>query len=213
MKKRFVCVSLMMLLIATMMFGAVGCSKKASEAIELNGSKTELVVVTSTEPVYFNNLCSGMTNLPDTLVYSQIYDPLFYKDWDDGGKVKGYLAESYEVSEDGLRITVKLRNNVSFHNGYKLTSEDVKFTFDEMSTRPLGTALLINWDNVEIVDDLNLIFHMKAPYGAIMNALCSRLNYISCKKYWDEVGGFEGYNSKPVGTGPYKFVSALDKNT
>ncbi len=69
-----------------------------------------------------------MTNLPDTLVYSQVYDPLFYKDWSDGGKVKGYLAESYEISEDGLDINVKLRDNVYFHNGYKLTSEDVKFT-------------------------------------------------------------------------------------
>lgn len=70
-----------------------------------------------------------------------------------------------------------------------------------MSTRPLGTALLINWDYVEIVDDLNLIFHLKAPYGAIMNALCSRVNYISCKSYWEEVGGFEGwYNAAPIGT-------------
>lgn len=171
--------------------------------------KDELVVVTSSEPVYFNNLCYSMTNLPDTLVYSQVYDPLFYKDWDDGGKVKGYLAESYEISEDGLDISVKLRDNIYFHNGDKLTSEDVKFTFDEMAQRTLGIALLINWDSVEIVDELNLIFHLKAPYGAIMNALCSRLGYISSKEYWEEVGGFDGYNAAPVGTGPYKFVSAL----
>lgn len=211
MKKRLVCTVMVMIMVIGMMLGTAGCGGGSSDTTTDSGQteKTELVVVTSTEPVYYNNLCDGMTNLPDTLVYSQIYDPLFYKDWEDGGKVKGYLAESYEMSEDGLQIAVKLRDNVYFHNGAKLTSEDVKFTFDEMSTRPLGTALLINWDYVEIVDDLNLIFHLKAPYGAIMNALCSRVNYISCKSYWEEVGGFEGYNAAPIGTGPYKFVSAV----
>lgn len=122
---------------------------------------------------------------------------------------QGYLAESYEISEDGLDINVKLRDNVYFHNGYKLTSEDVKFTFDEMFTRTLGKALLINWDSVEIIDELNLVFHLKAPYGGDHDALCSRLNYISSKQYWDEVGGFDGYNAAPIGTGPYKFVSAI----
>ena len=206
MKKLLIC--LLTLILATGLAFAGGSSDKNAE----QPAKTELVVVTSSEPVYFNNLCYGMTNIPDTLVYSQVYDPLFYKDWEDGGKDKPYLAESYEISEDGLEIHVKLRDNIYFHNGDKLTSEDVKFTFDEMSTRTLGTALLINWDYVEIVDELNLIFHLKAPYGPIMNALCSRVGYISSKEYWEEVGGFEGYNAKPVGTGPYKFVSALSGN-
>ena len=212
MKKRAISI----VLLAAMILGMAmlpGCGSKSNGTDSGNSSstpkKSELVVVTSSEPVFFNNLCPSMTNLPDTLVYSQVYDPLFYKDWNDGGKVRGYLAESYTISEDGLNINIKLRDNVYFHNGYKLTSEDVKFTFDEMYTRTLGKALLINWDSVEIVDDLNLIFHLTAPYGAIMNALCSRLNYISCKKYWDEVGGFEGYNKAPIGTGPYKFVSAV----
>ncbi|MEN6562103.1 MAG: ABC transporter substrate-binding protein [Christensenella sp.] len=230
MKKTLIGLTSLLMVLAILMTGLVGCvsgsgtapeatagvegndGADATEAVSDTPKKTELVVVTSTEPVYFNNLCPSMTNLPDTLVYSQIYDPLFYKDWNDGGKVKPYLAENYEMSEDGLQIKVKLRDNVYFHNGYKLTSEDVKFTFDEMATRTLGKALLINWDSVEIIDDLNLIFHLKAPYGAIMNALCSRLDYISCKKYWDEVGGFDGYNANPIGTGPYKFVSALSGN-
>ena len=222
MVKRIICLALA----AVMLFALCACGKTntaesapgaapaassnaASGAAQDAPKKTELTVVTSSEPVYFNNLCYSMTNLPDTLVYSQVYDPLFIKDWDDGGAVKGYLAESYEISEDGTDIFVKLRDNVYFHNGAKLTSEDVKFTFDEMAQRTLGIALLINWESVEIVDELNLIFHLTAPYGAIMNALCSRLGFISCKSYWEEVGGFDGYNAAPVGTGPYKFVSAL----
>ena len=185
MKKRFISLGILLALMLTMCFSMAGCGNSDSSSTPGSGEEasknSELVVVTSSEPVYFNNLCPSMTNLPDTLVYSQVYDPLFYKDWNDGGKVKGYLAESYEISEDGLDISIKLRDNVYFHNGDKLTSEDVKFTFDEMYTRTLGTALLINWDSVEIVDELNLIFHLKAPYGAIMNALCSRLNYISAR--------------------------------
>ena len=105
-----------LLMVAAMTVGIAGCGSKQNqgetppgETVQgeasgdgVSGGKSELVVVTSTEPVYFNNLCPSMTNLPDTLVYSQIYDPLFYKDWSDGGAVKGYLAESYEMSADGL---------------------------------------------------------------------------------------------------------------
>ena len=162
MKKRLISVVLLLAMTLALAFTTSGCgsTEPSSDPDATNNGKTELVVVTSSEPVYFNNLCPSMTNLPDTLVYSQVYDPLFYKDWSDGGKVKGYLAESYEISEDGRDIYIKLRDNVYFHNGYKLTSEDVKFTFDEMYTRTLGTALLINWDSVEIVDELNLIFHL-----------------------------------------------------
>lgn len=211
MKKRLISVVLLLAMTFALALTTSGCgsTENSGDPDDTSSGKTELVVVTSSEPVYYNNLCPSMTNLPDTLVYSQVYDPLFYKDWSDGGAVKGYLAESYEISEDGRDIYVKLRDNVYFHNGYKLTSEDVKFTFDEMSTRTLGTALLINWEGVEIVDELNLIFHLSEPYGAIMNALFSRVGYISSKQYWDEVGGFEGYNAAPIGTGPYKFVSAV----
>ena len=93
MKKRFISLALVLVMLASFAFTAAGCGNN-SDATATDGTtaaqgKTELVVVTSSEPVFFNNLCPSMTNLPDTLVYSQVYDPLFYKDWSDGGKVKG----------------------------------------------------------------------------------------------------------------------------
>ena len=78
-----------LLMVAAMTVGIAGCGSKQNqgetppgETVQgeasgdgVSGGKSELVVVTSTEPVYFNNLCPSMTNLPDTLVYSQIYAP------------------------------------------------------------------------------------------------------------------------------------------
>jgi peptide/nickel transport system substrate-binding protein len=187
----------------------ITCSGKKDSTGVATQEDRDLVVAVTTEPKYYNNMAQGSTQPYENVVYSQVYDPLFAKDWDKGGEIVNILAESHEMSADGKQIKVKLRDNVYFHDGTKLTSEDVKFTYDTLSTRPLGIALLINYDHIEIIDDLNFIIHMTDPFGPILNSLCSRLGYISSKAYWEKVGGFDGYNAHPIGTGPYKFVSAL----
>jgi peptide/nickel transport system substrate-binding protein len=167
----------------------------------------DLIVATATEPLHTTTFYDPMSGDNDHIVLYNIYDTLFYKDVTDGS-VKPWLAESWEFSEDGLQLKVKLREDVYFHNGEQMTAEDVKFTYDTTRTYPIGISLLINYKETEIVDDFNIIIHMSAPYNAILNALCSRAACVMDKSYFDEVG-LEGYREAPIGTGAFKFVSKV----
>ena len=59
------------------------------------------------------------------------------------------LAESWQVSPDGLTWTFKLRQGVKFHDGQEMTSADVKFTFDRLFEKSPGKSDFIAVDKVE----------------------------------------------------------------
>ena len=69
---------------------------------------------------------SGMSHV----VIEQVYATLMNLDPD--AKPYPDIAESYEISPDGLQYTFHLRKNVTFHNGDELTADDVKFSFDRL---------------------------------------------------------------------------------
>ncbi len=191
--KRFIAVLLTFTLIMTLFGGLASAEGK------------DLVVAVASEPTHFTTFYDAQSGDLDHIVLYNIYDTLLYKDVTDGS-IKPWLAESWEVSEDGMQIAVKLREDVYFHNGVQLTSADVQFTYDTAKGYPIGKSLLVNYDYTEVVDDFNLIIHMVAPYKAILNAFCSRAACVMCKSYFEEVG-LEGYKAAPIGTGSYKFVS------
>lgn len=116
------------------------------------------------------------------------------------------LAESWEVSEDHLTYTFKVRKDVTFSDGKPLTAHDVKFTFDAVLDPKNDTAdirsYLVNLDRVEVVDDYTAVFHCKQPYFGHDEAF-GALWIIP--KHVFEVGDFNSHpaNRNPVGTGPY----------
>jgi peptide/nickel transport system substrate-binding protein len=166
----------------------------------------ELVIAVATEPSYYCSLVDNFTSDFDQVVSFAIQDTLFKMNWETG-EAEPYLAESFEVSEDGYEIRVALRDNVYFHDGTKMTAEDCQFTLDTTSGYPLGAILLINYDYTEVIDDLHFVIHLTHPYAPMVNALCSRISPVVSKALFEEIG-WEAYNANPIGTGPYKFVSA-----
>ncbi|MGM9520875.1 MAG: ABC transporter substrate-binding protein [Oscillospiraceae bacterium] len=136
-------------------------------------------------------------------IYYQIYDTLIRKDAE--GNLVGGLAESWEFSEDGKELTLKLVEGVKFHNGDTLTAEDVVFTLDHLknSTRLMNTVT--NYDHSEAVDELTVKIYYTEVYAASLKLLSTPSTSILCKRAVEEAG--DSYESNPVGTGPYKYVS------
>lgn len=116
------------------------------------------------------------------------------------------LAESYEVSEDGLTYTFKLREGVKFHDGKEFTSADVKYTFEFYADAETGSTLANNFlgmGEIETPDDYTVIVHMEEVNAAfLVNAATT---WIVQSEYHAEVGE-DVYRTAPIGTGAFKLV-------
>lgn len=115
------------------------------------------------------------------------------------GDLTEALAESYEVSEDGLVYTFKIRQNVKFHNGQALTANDIFASYSEYAGLQSGEPLkstFKNVSNIEIIDDYTLAITLKERNAGFLTALSAA---VTPADYTD--------NAKhPIGTGPFKFV-------
>lgn len=117
------------------------------------------------------------------------------------------LAESYEMSADGKSYTFKLREGVKFHDGEVLTSEDVKFTFEEIVKQGCFAAdSLAIIDSIECPDDLTVVFNLKEPNAGFLGTIGYNGTYILPKHVY-EGKDWMGDDSMmtPVGTGPFTY--------
>ena len=196
--KKFVALlTLFLLLHAGLVFAGGGGQQQAA------GGEKDLVVAVGVEPVYVTNLGDQSSGDNDHVIMYNVFDTLFYRD--AKGDIYPWLAESWSFTPDGKQLRVKLRNDVYFHDGSKLKSEDIKFTYDYLKDKPLGKSLLINYDYTQIVDDNNFIIHMTDAFKPILSSFASRIAIVLSKAYYDKVGK-EGYDKNPIGTGAYKWV-------
>lgn len=208
---------LAMLMASTLPFALLtGCGgSKSSQPSAESGApsqsgKDSVILATSGEPTRFFPCGSEGSNGNDYLVLNNIYDTLVFLDAD--GTLKPCLAEDWNVSDDGLCYTFHLREGVRFHDGSDMTAEDVVFTFDLSVNNSTGKALIINYDHAEAVDKNTVKIYLTDPYAAFLNGCASRAGGIISKAYYEQAGE-EGYQSAPIGTGPYKFLSAVSGDT
>ena len=124
-----------------------------------------------------------------------------------GNPMTPSLAESWNVSPDGLVYEFALRRGARFHNGEPVTAEDVKFSFE----RYRGSAAKVIKDRVaavEIPEAGRIRFRLKQAWPDFMTfyANATGSGWVVPKKYLETVGE-EGFKKVPIGAGPYKFVS------
>jgi peptide/nickel transport system substrate-binding protein len=123
-------------------------------------------------------------------------------------KLIPHLIKAWELAPDGLSMAVELRDDVVFHNGDKMTTEDFRYTFFERIKAgvPLDTAN--SWRKVQdiVVESptkATMKFSSPAPTAPQWMAFLG--SYIVPKTYI-ESQGLEAFRQKPIGTGPYKLV-------
>ena len=141
------------------------------------------------------------------------------------------LAESYEVSDDGLQVTFKLRPGVKFHTTDFFTptrdfnADDVIFSFERQSDadNPFNAYVEgASWEyfnsmsmpellsSIEKVDDMTVRFNMSRPEAPFIANMAMDFASILSKEYADQLadaGNESDLNQKPVGTGPFQFVA------
>lgn len=213
MKKRLL--SVLCIVLAVTMLALTGCSSEKTPGTT-GGSDSATSgtgdVSTPAKDTLVYAINGDISNLdPVTLtdgasatVWHQIYDTLFQ--YDENNNPVPHLVESYAFNDDGTELTLNLIKGVKFHNGDELTANDVAFTLDYIYNNPTLTTTLTNYASTEVVDDYTCKIHYTAAFGAALAQLTSYSTNIISKAHFEKVG-IEGYQTEPIGTGPYKFVS------
>ncbi|UCF62500.1 MAG: ABC transporter substrate-binding protein [Anaerolineaceae bacterium] len=116
---------------------------------------------------------------------------------------------------DQNTLEVKLRRGVLFHDGVEMTADDVVFTFERIIHEDaieypephtsLRKGLINPLDSIEKIDDFTVVMHFSSAWPPAMQMLVHQ--QIVPKHYLEEVGT-QGFLEHPIGTGPFKFVSA-----
>src|SRR5687767_283046 len=125
-----------------------------------------------------------------------------------GQKIGNSLAESWTESRDGLTYEFKLRRGLTFHNGDPLTAEDVRWSFERYQGAG-AREFRARVRQLEVVDPLTVRFHLREPWPDFMTfygTTATAAAIVLPKKYFEQVGA-DGFRQRPVGAGPYRFVS------
>ena len=145
-------------------------------------------------------------------------------DADGNSKIVPSLAESWDISDDGLEYTFHLRQGVKFHNGNDFTAEDVAYTFHRLLTVEGGVntefidqikgadELLAGetdtLEGVEVVDDYTIKVTLKEPFAGFLASISSPGVSIYDSEATEAAGDQFGMDpAVTVGTGPFEFAS------
>lgn len=164
-------------------------------------AQTDITVAMQLEPPHLDPT-SAAAGAIDSVLYSNVFEGLT-RFMADGSVVPG-LAESWEISDDGLVYTFKLHNGVLFHDGTTMDAEDVKFSLDraraEDSTNA-QKALYAGITDVTVIDPLTAQLTLAEANGNMLFNLAWGDAVIVASE------SIENIKTTPIGTGAFKFVN------
>jgi peptide/nickel transport system substrate-binding protein len=142
-----------------------------------------------------------LTNLYDTLIRST----------PDGTGLDPGLATDWSVSDDGMEVTLTLREGVKFADGSDMTAEDVKWTLDRARNPENGiwNNLIASIGEVVIADPKTIVLKLNSPDPTIIPALAVFNTQIMPQKLFEATPGetdaekAETFAEHPIGTGPF----------
>ncbi|MDD4498286.1 MAG: ABC transporter substrate-binding protein, partial [Methanosarcinaceae archaeon] len=133
----------------------------------ISQASDELVAAVGThggEPESGFNPITGWGYNHEPLVQSTLFKK------DSNAALINDLATNYTVSSDGLKWTVKIRNDVKFHDGVPLTAKDVAFTFNT-ATKASGELDLSMLEKAKAINDDTVEFKLNDPQATFINKL------------------------------------------
>lgn len=180
---------------------AGGGDAAAAESADVAQAEEVLIVGHHVDPINLNPM-SNTTAAFQSVTAGTIEQLVYFEP--EGSDIVPGLAESWGFSDDGLVLTMQLKEGVKFHNGEDFNAEAAKFSIEQLKASPPYERWMQEFGDIEVVDDSTIAINFTEPTGFALAAL-GRGSYVLPPAYYTEVGA-EGFGLSPVGTGPYKFV-------
>lgn len=203
--EKFILLGLAIVILASLGFLGVKLSLEKMEIVpDFGGEYVEGLVGA---PQYVNPILA-QTNDVDMDLSRLIFSGLFK--YDAAQVLTPDLAEKFEVSDDKRVYTIYLKDNLTWHDGEKLTAGDVVFTVSLIKDQFFRSPLYAGFRGVaaEIVDDKTLKFTLDEAYAPFLGMLTFG---ILPEHLWYNIpaqsANLAEYNIKPIGSGPFKFKS------
>lgn len=179
----------------------MGAAAAALIAGTATAQQTDVIVALQLEPPHLDPT-SAAAGAIDSVLYSNVFEGLT-RFMGDGSVVPG-LAESWEISDDGLTYTFKLRQDVLFHDGTTMDASDVKFSIDRIIAEDSANAqkaLYAAIAEVNVIDPLAVEVILSEPNGNMLFNLAWGDAVIVAPESIDNI------KQLPIGTGAFKFTS------
>ena len=159
-----------------------------------HSSKDQIVVALDSNPTQLDPRLSQ--DSVSNQIQRFLFNPLLSFDRD--GKIEMVLAERWE-HPDPLTHTITIKENVLFHNGKELTSEDIKYTYESLRD-PLfaspKSSMLKDLKEIQLNSKYKITFKLKRPSASFAECLMIGIVPKSASK---------DFQQKPIGTGPFRF--------
>lgn len=173
-----------------------------------DGPQGQVIVGLSQEPTSFHPLMPGIE--VDQGVRFALFSPLWAVD--EKGEYFPVLAtevpslENGGISEDGLTWTIKLRDDVTWHDGEPFTAEDVEFTFDLIMNPDFKASSRLGYDqitDIRVVSPTEITWTMKESYTPLLAILAATFIVPKHILSTEPDPNNAPFNNNPVGTGPF----------
>lgn len=201
------------LLLVVLLFGAcdrVNSGSEVNQPVTSERSVSTITVALAQAPTSLDP--ADHRDRTSETVIRNLFDGLVTRD--TRNTVHLELAEEMNWLDDRT-LEVRLRRGILFHDGTEMTADDVVYTFErviqedaieypEPHSSP-RRGLIAPLESVEKIDDYTAVMHFNAPWPPAMQMLVHQ--QIVPKHYLVEVGT-QGFVEHPIGTGPFRFVSA-----
>ncbi len=167
-------------------------------------AKTDLVVGMNLEPPHLDPTGGAAAAIDEVVLYN-VFETLTRIGPD--GSIGPGLAESWEVSDDGLVYTFRLREGVSFHDGTGFDSEDVAFSYNRARAEDSANsqrAYFAPIDTIETPDPYTVVITLREQDGLFLFRMGVGDASIVAPESADT------NTTNPIGTGPYRFADRVE---
>ncbi|HPY08667.1 MAG: ABC transporter substrate-binding protein [Patescibacteria group bacterium] len=199
-------ICLIVLLANLIYLGIVFFNKKVETIPVAGGTYIEAMVgyPKTINPLYA--ISRDVDNDLSRLIYSSLFR------YDSHGHLVTDLTNVYQILDGGKEYLIEIKDDVYWHNGKKLTSDDIVFTFNIIKDEKYRSPLRENFlgVTVEKIDERTVKFTLVELYAPFLEMLTFG---ILPKNIWETISAdaavLNDLNLKPIGSGPYKFKSLI----